>query len=121
MSASGETNPRPAVITNIPGTPAGGEANAHAYASLPRKYNPLMKLNNSPNGSPSLRNRRASMNRAFSLMIILARTPPAFAGERRKIRWATRGCEAGLACRSFDLARWTRSVGVMAGNRRGKN
>jgi hypothetical protein len=78
------------VITNIPGIPTGGDANARAYTSFPRKYNPLMKLNNSPNGSPSLRNRRASMNRAFSLMIILARTPPAFAGESRKIR-----CGAG--------------------------
>jgi hypothetical protein len=54
-------------------------------------------------------------------MIIFARRPPAFAGERRKIRYGTPGREAGFGCRWFELARWARFVCVIAGNQRNKN
>src|ERR1700733_12896082 len=47
-----------------------------------------MTLNSSPSGRPSLRKRRAKTKLAFSLMIILARRPAAFAGESRKTRCA---------------------------------
>ena len=57
---------------------------AFAYASFPRKYKPLKKLNTSPSGAPSLDSRRASSKSAFGLSNTFARRPSHRAGERRK-------------------------------------
>ena len=81
---SGETRPRSVVITSTPARP-----NARAYASLPRKYKPLRKLNTSPIATPSgSRSARASGNSACALRINFARSPSQRAGERRNMRAA---------------------------------
>src|SRR5712691_8951929 len=86
INVSGDSNPRPAVITNEPGTPGGGAANAEAYIDLPRKYRPLTNANISPKGAPCSRRRTARSNSARGLVTIRPRTPDIFAGESRKTR-----------------------------------
>jgi len=59
--------------------------NAVAYASLPRKYNPLKKLNTSPNDAPvSARSRSAKSNVAAGFFNNCARAPSQRAGDKRK-------------------------------------
>jgi len=79
-------NPREGVMTNTPGQFAGGAANLSAYASFPRKYSALIKLNSSPSRTPSARNRTAISVWHSSLSSRCARAPAAFAGESMKIR-----------------------------------
>src|SRR5688572_7406003 len=86
MRRSGETSPRSGVMTSTDGTFCGGCANARAYASLPRKYKPLRKLNASPTEMPPLRSATASGNAALSLKRICARRPKVLAGDNRNIR-----------------------------------
>jgi hypothetical protein len=50
-----------------------------------------MKLKISPKGNPSRRRRTAKSNCARPLRSILARTPPAFAGESKNTRCGTGG------------------------------
>src|SRR5947208_8411504 len=72
----------------MPEQPSGGLANAAAYASLPRKYSPLMKVKTSPMFAPSVDlSRWASVERAFFRNRKPARFPEQWAGESRKIRW----------------------------------
>jgi hypothetical protein len=54
------------------------------------------------------------MNPAFSLMIILARTPPAFAGESRKIRCGARAFDSGGGVWRFEFVRGAECVGIFA-------
>src|SRR5262245_12201516 len=66
---------------------SGGRANRRAYASFPRKYRPLTKLNTSPSGAPAvLCSCRARSKLAFGDSIICARMPPQLAGDRRNTR-----------------------------------
>src|SRR5437867_965712 len=72
----------------MPEQPSGGLANAEAYANLPRKYSPLMKVKTSPMVAPSVDlSRWASVERAFFRNRKPARFPEQWAGESRKIRW----------------------------------
>src|SRR3989442_10714332 len=72
----------------MPEQPSGGLANAEAYASLPRKYRPLMKVKTSPMVAPSVDlSRWASVERALFRNRKPARFPEQWAGESRKIRW----------------------------------
>src|SRR5438093_10716722 len=72
----------------MPEQPSGGLANAAAYASLPRKYSPLMNVKTSPMVAPSVDlSRWASAERAFFRNRKPARFPEQWAGESRKIRW----------------------------------
>src|SRR6059058_2608261 len=72
----------------MPEQPSGGLANAAAYANLPRKYSPLMKVKTSPMFAPSVDlSRWASVERAFFRNRKPARFPEQWAGESRKIRW----------------------------------
>jgi len=73
------------VMICTPEIPGGGFLNLSAYANLPRKYKPLMKLKTSPRGTLEFRRRSASSNSAFGLKSILARIPLEFAGESKKI------------------------------------
>jgi hypothetical protein len=75
------------VMTYAGRDPGGGWAKCREYASFPRKYSPLRKLNISPIGAArdSL-SRQASSKRARSLKSNAARFPPQNAGDRRKIR-----------------------------------
>lgn len=85
-SRSGETRPAEDVISTIPGTPAGALAKARAYASLPRKYNPLMKLKISPTGTRPLRRRCQRADCPDSPKSKFPRTLLTFAGESTKSR-----------------------------------
>jgi hypothetical protein len=76
---SGETNPRFDVMTKMLSAFA---ANFRAYASFPRKYNPLRKLNTSPSVTSSFRSRLASPNSVAGFNRIPARLPAVLAGER---------------------------------------
>ena len=86
ITVSGLSNPAEVVMTNDPDRSAGGREKAPAYASFPRKYRPLIKLNNSPNGAPPSRRRHANSDWPFAFRTYPARTPARLAGERRKIR-----------------------------------
>ena len=53
IRTEGIRSPRFGVITNTPdSSPAGGRANASAYANLPRKYRPDRNVNISPMDTP---------------------------------------------------------------------
>src|SRR5215213_10183700 len=92
--ASAARNPAFGVMTSTPpavtgSSGSGGAAKRRAYASLPRKYNPLTKLKTSPRWAPSgVLSCCANVNWAVGDATILARTPPQFAGDNRKIRGA---------------------------------
>src|SRR3954470_4803445 len=83
------TSPRSVVMTRAPGTSAVARPKAFAYASFPRKYRPLRKLNTSPSGAPLVASRRASANSAFGLSRTFARRPSQRAGERRNACFKT--------------------------------
>ena len=61
-------------------------ANRRAYASLPRKYSPLTKLNTSPRRRPGVPQLLCKRELAASDMTCFARIPPQLAGESRKMR-----------------------------------
>src|SRR5580704_2573722 len=82
---SGESRPPDAVITRMPETPAGGLANRVAYASLPRKYRPLTKLNTSPKVACDAFSLWFSSDFEVSRSNDLPRTPDKFAGESKKM------------------------------------
>ena len=90
-SVSGVRSPAFGVMTNTPApetgdSGSGGCLNAVEYASLPRKYKPLRKLNTSPSGAPCLvRSRAAKSNVARSDITMRARLPPQLAGDKRKM------------------------------------
>ena len=91
----GDTRPRSVVMTSI------SVPNARAYASFPRKYRPLRKLNASPSSTPGgSRNAFASGNSAFGLRISFARSPSQRAGERRK----TRAGMVSTSCKTWARA-----------------
>ena len=83
---SGESKPAVAVITNAPDASSGGTENARAYASLPRKYRLLRKLNSSPSVTPVRRSRDAKSDSALGRE-----------GTRRECLRGSRGTE-----RKFD-------------------
>src|SRR5687768_3145371 len=86
----------------VGGTPAGGAANVCAYASLPRKYSPLRKLNASPSGTASpARSRSASGKVPRPPNSSSARRPPQLAGESMKICVMTRHGRAKLSPNCF--------------------
>ena len=62
-----------------------------------------MKLNTSPNVTPSLRRRRERSDPAFSAKTYPARTPPRFAGESRNIRLLWRDEESKSLCSSNNV------------------
>src|SRR5688572_1936316 len=106
IGVSADRNPAFGVITSTP-LPAtgsdgsGGLANRRAYASLPRKYRPLTKLNTSPSEVPSTeRSCRARANCATGDITIRARTPLQLAGDRRNTRprstWRREAARDGL-------------------------
>src|ERR1041385_887499 len=83
-------------MTCVPTQPSGGLANASAYASLPRKYNPLMNVYTSPMVAPSGDRRRcASAERASFRSRNPARLPAELAGESRKT-WCAGGIILGI-------------------------
>jgi len=82
---SGESKPPDAVITRMPEIPAGGLANRVAYASLPRKYRPLTKLNTSPSVACEDLSLWLSSDFDESRSNSFPRTPDRFAGESRKM------------------------------------
>src|SRR5690348_9354706 len=59
-----------------------------------------MKANASPSGMPSRRRRTARSKLAPGRSSILARSPPALAGDSRKIRWR-RSRQSGISTRSM--------------------
>ena len=73
------------MITKVPSTLGGALPNARAYASLPRKYSPLIKLKSSPRDTPFWRRRTAISKSASSRITNRARIPAMLAGDRRKI------------------------------------
>jgi hypothetical protein len=82
---SGASRPPEAVITRTPETPAGGLENRVAYASLPRKYRPLTKLNTSPSVAWEDLSLWLSSDLDVSRSNDFPRTPDRFAGESRKM------------------------------------
>jgi hypothetical protein len=85
IGSSGRRRPAAGVMICTPGTPGGGFLNLSAYANLPRKYRPLMKLKTSQRGTLELLRRSARSNCALGLKSIFARIPPESAGESKKI------------------------------------
>jgi hypothetical protein len=82
---SGESRPPDAVITRMPKTPGGGLAKRAAYASLPRKYSPLTKLNTSPSATWDDLSLWLSSDLEVPRSNDFPRTPDRFAGESRKM------------------------------------
>src|SRR6267154_3402322 len=94
MIASGDTKPPFDVITKAPWILGGTLQNVRAYANLPRKYRPLIKLKSSPRDTPRWRRRTAISKSASSRITNRARIPAMLAGDRRK---TLRGPSSGLS------------------------
>src|SRR6266851_6393445 len=84
MTASEDTKPPLDVITKAPWVLGCTSQNVRAYANLPRKYRPLIKLKSSPRDTPTWRRRTAISKSASSRITNRARIPAILAGDRRK-------------------------------------
>src|SRR5262245_3118545 len=100
----GSMRPRSVVMTNTAGASSARRPNARAYASFPRKYNPLRKLNVSPIGAPSSEWTSVARSKlASGFSSTFARRPSQRAGESRKTVSIDKGSFVALTATIYNF------------------